>query len=258
MDLREWLPENHLAHFIVDAVEMLDIQTFKINRSGSGDEQYPPPMMTALLIYCYITRRMSSRVIEEATYTDVAARYICGNHAHPDHSVICRFRTENKAAFQEAFTKILVMAQEMGHLKKVGGISVDGTKIHANASKHAAVSYKRATEMIAEIEGEVAELIAKAEAADSAPLEEGLTIPEEIQRREDRKAALERAKKEMEARYEEAKAEQQKQGGSKTETAENGDEGGGQGKPGNNTKAEKVSPPKKPLDEYQYNCRPMV
>lgn len=76
VDLREWLPDNHLAHFVVDAVEMLDIQTCKINQNGSGDEQYPPSMMTALLIYCSITRRMSSRVIEEATYTDVAVRYI--------------------------------------------------------------------------------------------------------------------------------------------------------------------------------------
>ena len=121
VDLREWLPENHSAHFIADAAEMLDIQTFKINRSGSGGEQHPPSMTAALLIYCCITRRMPPRVIEEAAYTDAAARYICGNRAHPDHSVLCRFRTKNKAAFQEAFTKILVTAQEMEHLKKAGG-----------------------------------------------------------------------------------------------------------------------------------------
>jgi transposase len=105
---------------------------------------------------------MSSRVIEEATHTDVAIRYICGNTAHPDHSVICRFRTENREGFKEVFTKVLVMAQEMGHLKQVGNISVDRTKVHANASKHRAVSYKRAVDMIEETEKEVKELIAKA------------------------------------------------------------------------------------------------
>jgi hypothetical protein len=149
----------------------------------------------------------------------------------------------------------------MEHLKKAGGggISVDGTKIHANADKHAAVSCKRATEMIAEIEREAAELVAKAESADSTPLEEGLAVPKEIKRREDRKGALERAEKAMEARYEEAEAGQEKQSGSTTETAETGGKSGGQEKTGpNNTKARKASQPKKPLEEYQYNCRPMV
>jgi molybdenum-dependent DNA-binding transcriptional regulator ModE len=127
---------------------------------------------------------MSSRVIEEATYSDVAVRYICGNRAHPGHTVICRFRTENKAGFKDIFTEALVMAQEMDYLKKAGNISVDGTKIHANAGRHSAVSYKRAAEMIAEAEKEAGELLAKAEEADSQPLETGLTIPEEIQRRE--------------------------------------------------------------------------
>jgi hypothetical protein len=137
---------------------------------------------------------MSSRMIEEATYTDIAARYSCGNTAHPDHTVICRFRTENREAFKEAFTKVVVMAQELGHMKKMGNISVDGTKIHANVSKHSAVSYRRAKAMIEEAEKEVEELLAKAEDADSRPLEDGLRIPEEIALREERKAALMKAK----------------------------------------------------------------
>jgi hypothetical protein len=103
------------------------------------------------------------------------------------------------------------MAREMGYLRKVGNISVDGTKVHANASKHGAVSYKRAVEMIEETEKEVAELIAKADDADSRPLEEGLTIPEEIKLREARKVALEEAKGEMEKRYEEAKKEREEE-----------------------------------------------
>ncbi|MDR1862978.1 MAG: transposase [Treponema sp.] len=160
----------------------------------------PPEIMLALIIYCYVTKRMPSWVIEEAAYSDAAVRYICGNRTHPDHTVICRFRGENREAFGEAFTKVLVM----GVMKRVGSISVDGTKIHANASKHTAVRYKRAAEMIEEAEGEVEKLIRKAEEADSVPLKEGLEIPEEIKRREERKAALEEAKRMMEERYAEA------------------------------------------------------
>jgi transposase len=240
-DLRKWVPENHIVHFIIEAVGELDIRSFKVNENGSGDEQYPPEMMLALLIYGYVTKRMSSRVIEEATYTDIGARYICGNEAHPDHSVICRFRTNNREAFREAFTKVLMMAVEMGVLKRVGWVSVDGTKVHANASKHGAVSYKRAVEMIEELEGEVEGLIRKAEDADRVPLESGLKIPEEIERREERKAALESAKGVMEERYEQARKER--------EQGKGGRGGGEQGKEG---KAAQTGQGK-PLEEYQYN-----
>jgi transposase len=239
--LREWIPEDHLVHFIIEAVEQLDVSVFKVNHSGSGSEQYPPGMMAMLLLYCYATGRMSSRVIEGATYSDVAVRYICGNTAHPDHTVICRFRTENREGFAELFTKVLVMAQEMGYLKQVGNISVDGTKVHANASKHSAVSYKRAVQMIEEAKKEVEELLKKAEAADSRPLEDGLTIPEEIKLREERKAALEGAKREREKRYEEAKGEQEGAGAEKGSGEREGK------KPGGTKKQEK------PLEEYQYN-----
>ena len=164
-------------------------------------------MMLALLVYSYATGRFGSRTIEAATYTDVAIRYICGGASHPDHSVICAFRKRNKEAFEEAFTKILLLARQMKKLKKVGGISVDGTKIKANASKHKAVSYKRAGEIILELEEEVQKLMKMAEEADGKGLEEGLLIPEEIKRREDRKAALENARKAMEEMYLEAEAE---------------------------------------------------
>ena len=204
VDMREWLPANHLVHFIIDAIQQIGVSGFKINRRGTGSEQYPPEMMLALLVYCYATGRFGSRTIEAATYTDVAIRYICGGEAHPDHSVICAFRKENKAIFEEAFTKILVLARQMKVLKKVGGISVDGTKIRANASKHKAVSYKRAEEIIVTLQEEVQELVRMAETADGQGLEAGMSIPEEIQRREDRKAALETAKAEMEKMYEEA------------------------------------------------------
>jgi transposase len=122
VDMRDWLPENHLVHFIIDAAEQIEEDKFKVNTRGSGDEQYPPQMMPALLIYCYATGTFSSRRIEAATYSEIAAMYIRAGKAHPDHSVICDFRTRNKEAFKEAFTKILMIARETGQLKKVGGI----------------------------------------------------------------------------------------------------------------------------------------
>ena len=200
-DLREWISEDSMVHFIVEAVELLDISVFEVNDRGSGSAQYAPHMMLALLIYCYATGRSSSREIEQATYYDVAVRYICGGNLHPDHDTICAFRLKNRAAFKESFTKVLILARELGHLKKIGGISIDGTKIKANASKHAAVSYKRAGEMVEQLELEIEDLIKKAEDADRKPLNDGLTLPAEIKRRKDRKAALEEARQIMGANF---------------------------------------------------------
>jgi transposase len=205
--MREWLPEDHLVHFVVDAVNQIGASSFKTNKRGSGSEQFPPEMMLSLLIYSYVTGRFGSRTIEEATYTDVALRYICADRAHPDHSVICAFRKDNKELFEEAFTKVLLLARQLKKLKKVGNISVDGSKFRANASKHKAVSYKRAGEIIKELRGEVKELVKMAEDADGKALEEGLKIPDEIKRRKDRISALAAARAEMEKMYEEAEAE---------------------------------------------------
>jgi len=207
VDMREWLPEDHLVHFVIDAIEQIGVTGFKVNHRGTGSEQYPPEMMLALLVYSYVTGRFGSRTIEAATYTDVAIRYICGGEAHPDHSVICAFRKENKEVFEETFTKILLLAQQLGKLKKVGGVSVDSTKIHANASKHNAVSYKRAGEIINELKKEVKQLMLLAEEADGKALETGLSIPDEIRLRKDRKKALEKARVEMEKMYEAAQVE---------------------------------------------------
>lgn len=208
-DLRDWLPEGHLVHFIVEAVAALPLQGFRVNVRGTGSEQYPPSMMLSLLIYCYATGRMGSRQIEAATHTDVAVRYICGGDLHPDHDTICTFRRQNGALFTESFVKVLAYAQELGVLKKRGGVSVDGTKIEANASKHAAVSYRRAGEMIAELEKEVQELMALAESADRAPEAVRLDVPAELARRKDRQAKLAQAREAIEARFEERRKEQQ-------------------------------------------------
>jgi transposase len=215
VDLREWVPAEHIVHFILDAVETLDLQGFRINVRGTGSEQYPPGMMLSLLVYCYATGRFSSREIEVATHSDVAVRYICGGEWHPDHDTICTFRRENRALFEECFVKVLAYAGQTKVLKKVGGISVDGSKIAANASKHAAVSYDHATRMIAELEKEVRALTAKAEAADNTPLEDGLSVPQEIARRQERKAKLEEAKRVIEARFAEKQREAEAQKPSK-------------------------------------------
>lgn len=201
VDLREWLPPDHIVHFILESVEMLNLRRFVVNVRGTGSAQYPPAMMLPLLIYCYATGRFSSREIEAATYGDVAVRYICGGDLHPDHDTICAFRRQNRAVFEECFVKVLAYAGQTKVLKKVGGISVDGTKIAANASKHAAVSYDHATRMIEQLEMEVQALMAKAEEADNKPLEDGLSVPEEIARRQERKAKLEEAKRVIEARF---------------------------------------------------------
>jgi transposase len=199
-NLRDWVPADHLAHFVVDAVEAMDLRQVKVNRRGTGDAEYPPSMMVSLLIYCYAIGVFGSRRIEQATYDNVAIRFITGD-THPDHDTICTFRRENKALLSQLFVKVLEMARELKVLK-VGQItvSVDGTKVLANASKHSAVSYERAGEMIQQLELEVEQLMKKAEQADATPLEEGLTIPQEILRRQERKAALAKARAEIEAR----------------------------------------------------------
>lgn len=206
-DLREWVPEGQIVHFILDAVEQIPTGHFHVNHRGTGSEQYPPGMMLALLIYCYATGRFGSRTIEAATYIDVAVRYLCANH-HPDHASICAFRTANKAAFEAAFVTVLQMAHHL-KLTKVGTVSVDGTKIQANASKHAAVSYARAGEMIAQLELEVKELMERARQAEVQESKDALDIPAEITRREDRKAALQQAREVIESRARELAAAQQ-------------------------------------------------
>ncbi len=208
-DLRDWLRPGHIAHFLIDAVDQLPVNYFQTNTRGTGDEQYPPRMMLTLLIYCYATGRFSSRVIENATREDIAVRYICGGDLHPDHDTICAFRRKNRELFEKAFVEVLLMAKESTGLKKVGTVSVDGTKIKANASKHSAVSYKHAGEQIELLRKEVEQLTAKAEQIDRVPLDDGLSIPDEIVRREDRIKSLEKAREAIEARYEEERRKKQ-------------------------------------------------
>jgi transposase len=199
-NLRDWVPAGHLAHFILDAVEEMDLRQVRVNYRGTGSAQYPPRMLLTLLLYCYATGIFSSRRIEQATHDSVPVRMICGD-THPDHDTVCTFRRENKALLQETFVRVLELAQALKFLQ-VGQITVavDGTKVLANASKHAAVSYEHAGKTMQQLDAEVNALLAKADQADSTPLEDGLTIPKEIQRRQERKAKLAAARAEMAAR----------------------------------------------------------
>jgi transposase len=248
VDLRTWLPDGHLVHFILDAVNAVSLQGFKVNARGTGSAQYPPAMMLSLLIYCYATGRMGSRQIEEATHSDVAVRYVCGGDKHPDHDTICAFRRQNQGLFEESFVKVLAYAQELGVLKKRGAVSIDGTKIAANASKHSAVSYRRAGEMIAELEQEVRELVAMAEAADRAAEAPRLDVPAELVRRQDRLAKLQEAKKEIEARFEACRQERQAEYEAKRQARED-KRNQGQRVQGR----EPQPPPNRPDDKAQYN-----
>jgi transposase len=208
-DLREWVPADHIVHFILEAVEQISINHFQVNDRGTGSAQYPPALMLALLIYGYATGRSSSRLIEAATFSDIAVRYLCAN-LHPDHDSICTFRRENKAAIEAAFLKVLQLAGEL-KLTRVGTISIDGTKVLANASKHAAVSYGRAGEMIEQLQLEVKQLLEKAEQADTQDQASGLNVPAELVRREKRLSALREARRVIEERAKEAAALQQKE-----------------------------------------------
>ena len=133
-DLRDWIPEDDLAHFVIEAVERVELGAFKVNRRGSGSAQYHPRMMLALLIYCYANGIFSSRRIERATRRDLGVHFVAAN-SHPDHDTIATFRRENLGAVAESFLQVLLLAKEL-KLVKLGVVSVDGSKFEAAASKH--------------------------------------------------------------------------------------------------------------------------
>jgi len=198
VDLREWVGPDDLVHFVIEAVEGMNLPCLKVNRRGTGSEQFPPKMMLELLIYCYANGIFSSRRIERSTYRDIAVRFLTGN-THPDHDTICTFRRENLDAVGEAFLQVLRLARELG-LLKVGTVSVDGTKMLANASKHNSLRYDRAGELVEELQQEIQGLLKQAEQADQTEVNDGQSLPEEIGRREKLKAKLEKARRTLEAR----------------------------------------------------------
>lgn len=210
---REWLPEGHLAYFLLDVVSELDLTPIesKIHaKDPRGARPYSPRMMLGLLIYGYCVGIRSSRRLERATYEDVAFRVLAGG-SHPDHSRISEFRRQHQAAFHDLFLQVLRLCQKAG-LVKLGHLAIDGTKIQSNASKHKAMSHKRMVETERRLSAEISELIAQAEQADvddDARLGAGVgeeDLPEELRRRQDRLARIREAKSALEDEARESRA----------------------------------------------------
>lgn len=194
-------------HFVIEAVDGLDLNVFHVNAKGTGSAQYPPHMMLSLLIYCYANGVFSSRRIEQATYRDISVRYLTAD-THPDHDTIAKFRRENFDAVAACFLHVLELAHEM-KLLRLGKVSTDGSKFKANASKSRGVRYDRAGELIEQLKLEIDELLKQAEAADREDSADGQTLPEEIRRREALKTKLEQARHRLEQRAKEkAQSEQ--------------------------------------------------
>ncbi|MGH2409461.1 MAG: transposase [Chloroflexota bacterium] len=205
--LGDCLPPEHLACFMVDSVALLDLSALYARYGSRGGEPYAPEVLLALLLYGYATGVFSSRKLERATYEAIPFRFIAGNR-HPDHDTIATFRRTFLPELKDLFVQVLLLAQEAGVLT-LGTLSLDGTKIHADASKSKAVSYKRLLELEARLRAEVEELFALAERLDERERPDGLVVRDEIARREDRLAQLAVAKAVLEERARERDALEQ-------------------------------------------------
>ena len=199
--VQEWLPESHLARYVAAVVEDLDLSEIVRVYAGHGSDAYHPATLLSLLIYGYATGTFSSRKIERATYDSLAFRYIACN-MHPDHDTLATFRRRFGKQFESTFVQVLQIAHD-NQLSSFGTVSFDGTKIHANASRHSALSYEHAVKLEAQLKAEVQELFALAEAADQADVPDGMSVPDEIVRREDQIKAITQARVKIEARAKE-------------------------------------------------------
>lgn len=207
-DLREWVGEDDLVHFVIEAVERVPLSGFRVNVKGCGDAQYPPHMMLSLLIYCYANGMFSSRRIERATYRDVAVRYLTAD-THPDHDTISEFRRWNLGAIAEAFVGVLELAREL-KLLKVGTVSVDGTHLKASASKDQNVTYERAQQLREQLRLDIDQLLQKAEAADVQE-EDPQQLPKELARRQKLLAKMDEACARLEERARQRAAREQEE-----------------------------------------------
>lgn len=199
--IRECLPNDHLARFIVAIIELLDLSAIYAHYAPVGGIAYAPEILLGLLFYGYATGVFSSRKIEKATYESIPFRFIAGG-LHPDHDTIANFRKIFLDEIVDLFAQVLVIACELGVLK-LGNISLDGSKIHADASKSHAVSYGRLLELEQQLKTEVKELLSLGETTDKADLPEGLQIEAEVSLRQKRLANLEQAKAVLEERAKE-------------------------------------------------------
>jgi transposase len=205
--LGDCLPPDHLARFVVESVAQLDLSALYAQYGPRGGQPYAPEVLLGLLLYGYATGVFSSRKIERATYEAVPFRFIAGN-LHPDHDTLATFRRTFLSELKDLFVQVLLLAQEAGVLK-LGTISLDGTKVHADASKRKAVSYQRLRELETQLRVEVEELFVLSEQSEQPEVPDGLVVREEIARREDRLARLAEAKAVLEARAQERTAAEQ-------------------------------------------------
>lgn len=205
--LGDCLPPDHLARFVVDTIAHLDLSAIYARYGSRGGQPYAPEILLALLFYGYATGVFSSRKIERATYETVPFRFIAGN-LHPDHDTLATFRKTFLPELKDLFVQVLLLAQVAGVLK-LGNISLDGTKIHADASKSKAVSYKHLLALEAHLRGEVEELFALSERVDQGEMPDGLVVSDEIAIRQARLARLAEAKAVLEARAQERTAAEQ-------------------------------------------------
>jgi len=199
--LQEWLPQGHLAYFISDTVDALDLSAFHARYANGGPRNQPfhPAMMVKVLVYGYATGVFSSRKLARKLHEDVALRVLAAGN-FPAHRTLSDFRAFHLEELAELFVQVVKLARECG-LVKLGTIAVDGTKVKANASRHKAMSYKRMLQAEAELKGQIAALLERAKAADAAERNEPeLDVPAEIERREDRLAIIGAAKARLEAR----------------------------------------------------------
>src|SRR5659263_47608 len=187
----DWLSQDHLARFVVEVIDGLDLSNLTRQYAGRGSKAHHPATLLAILVYGYATGVFSSRRLETATYDSVAFRYIAAG-SHPDHDTLATFRRRFIDELAGLFVQVLEMATEM-KLLKLGTVCLDGTKIHADASRHSALSHGHIVKLEEHLKREVQELLALAEQADTANIPDGLSLPKELQLREDRLAAMTRA-----------------------------------------------------------------
>lgn len=218
-DLREWVKDDDLVHFVIDAVAGMTLKELKVNLRGSGSKQFPPRTMLALLIYCYAKGIFSSRKIERASYEHLSVRYLLADH-HPDHNTIASFRRENLKLFREAFVQVLLLASELG-LLKLGRVSVDGTPIKADASPARCVRLDRAEALVAAHEAKVKNLEAQAQQllfdAEAADQEDNgkkhddgsQKLPADLKHHRERLALMKEARDRLKARHTEAERQKQ-------------------------------------------------
>lgn len=209
--INDWLPEVHWARFVVEIVDQLDLREMERVYKGTGSMPFHPALLLSILTYGYAAGVFSSRKLEAATYDSVAFLYVAAN-LHPDHDTLNTFRKRFLPQIEGLMVQVLLIARTMGVLK-LGNIALDGTKIHANASRHSALSYGHIKQLEEQLQAEVKKLLALAAEADNEEIPAGLDLPDEVARREDRLRAIGQAKAKIEERarerFEQEQAEYQ-------------------------------------------------